>query len=72
MKSYKEVAESVFERRDRYIAEKKRKRAVIRKTATVGLSFCIVVLAGVGLWNNEEIREAFNSFRDDSKPEVII
>ncbi|MDE6780202.1 MAG: hypothetical protein K2J40_01900, partial [Ruminococcus sp.] len=72
MKSYKEVAESVFERRDRYLAEKKRKRAVIRRHAAVALSFCIVMLFGVGIWNNNAIRDAFESFFSSDNPDVII
>ena len=59
MKSYKEVAESVFERRDRYFAEKKRKRTVMLRTASVGLSFCIAALLGFGIWNSDSIQNRF-------------
>lgn len=72
MKSYKEVAERVFERRDRYLAEKKRKRAVMLKRASVGLSFCIVLLVGFGMWTNEKIRNSSETFHDNSDGEVII
>ena len=57
MKSYKEVAENVLKRRDKYLAEKKRKRTIVYRSVAVGFSFCMVVLVGVGIWNNQKIKD---------------
>ncbi len=52
MKNYEEMAESVLERRDRYVADRKRK---IRKTASAVSCFCFAAVLGTGIWylNND-------------------
>ena len=47
MKNYEEMAASVLERRDRYVADRKRK---IWKTASVVSCFCFVAVLGTGIW----------------------
>lgn len=47
MKNYEEMAKSVLERRDRYVADRKRK---IWKTASVVSCFCFAAVLGTGIW----------------------
>lgn len=47
MKNYEEMAESVLERRDRYVADRKRK---IWKTASIASCFCFIAVLGTGIW----------------------
>lgn len=56
MKSYREIADSVFARRDRYIVEqRKKKQRITRVTASVG-SVALVSLAGIALLRNDAFR----------------
>ena len=58
MKSYREIADSVFERRDQYvIAQHKKKQIITRVTATVG-SVALVSLAGFALFKNDAFHDA--------------
>ena len=58
MKNYREIADSVFARRDQYvIAQRKKKQAITRVTASVG-SVALVSLAGIALFNNDAFRDA--------------
>lgn len=54
MKNYNEMAESVFERRDKYIAERSRQ---IKKGTSILSCFCLVALLGVGAWRTGIISE---------------
>lgn len=57
MKSYREIADSVFARRDEYvIRQRKKKQAITRATASVG-SVALVALAGFALFKNDAFRE---------------
>lgn len=47
MKSYEEMAESVLERRNRYVADRRRK---MRKTVTMVSCFCFIAVLGTGVW----------------------
>ena len=59
MRSYKDISESIFRRRDEYL-EKKRKRAIIiRRSVAAAASLMIVVFIGAGLFGNDSIRSAF-------------
>ncbi len=50
MKNYEEITHDLLERRDRYVAEQKRKRKrVIGVVASLGC-FCLAALMGVGVW----------------------
>lgn len=52
MKNYDEIANSVFKRRDEYVANQKRKKRIIIITVTPILCCCIVLILGFGLWEN--------------------
>ena len=52
MKNYDEIANSIFERRDKYISKQKRKKRIIIGTVTPVLCCCIVLLTGFGLWKS--------------------
>ncbi len=49
MKNCNEMVNSLFERRERYIAEQKRKRKVIVYTATSVCCVCLVAMVGFGM-----------------------
>ena len=54
MKSYDEMAENVFRRRDEYVVKKRELR---KKTVKLSVSFAcmaLVLFAGLGLWQNGE------------------
>ena len=50
MKSYNEIANSVFERRDKYIATQKRKKRIIISVVAPALCCCIVIITSFTLW----------------------
>ncbi|MDD6275410.1 MAG: hypothetical protein PUB20_01090 [Clostridia bacterium] len=50
MKNCDEMVNSLLERRDRYVAEQKRKRKIIIRTATSMCCVCLVALLGFGMW----------------------
>lgn len=62
MKNYDEIANSIFARRDEYIANQKKKKRIIASIVTPVVCFCVVLIAGLGLWNN--------SFFDNNIPAV--
>lgn len=50
MKNSEEMVNSLLERRERYAAEQKRKKAMITRTITSMFCICLVVLLGFGIW----------------------
>lgn len=50
MKSYEEVAQDVFKRRDEYLREKRRRRKTVGRGACVMAGLCVIVLAAAGIW----------------------
>lgn len=51
MKNYEEMAESVLERRDRYVADRKRKMRKAASAAAGAVSgFCLIAVLGTGVW----------------------
>lgn len=52
MKNCDEMVNSLLERRDRYAAEQKRKRAIITRTVTSMCCVCLVALLGFGMWQS--------------------
>ena len=52
MKSYDEIANSVFERRDEYVANKKRKKRIIISIITPIICCCVVLITSFGLWKS--------------------
>lgn len=65
MKSYEEIANSVFKRRDEFFAEKKRKRAAAIKWTSAAVSFCLVAMIGIGIWQSDSLRSAAPTPDDD-------
>lgn len=65
MKSYDEIANSIFERRDKYITTQKRKRRIIISTVAPTLCCCIVIITSFKLWEigffNNNIPVIYNS-----------
>ena len=58
MKSYREIADSVFARRDAYIIEQRRKKQVIARTTVSVGSVALVSLAGFALFKNDAFHDA--------------
>lgn len=52
MKNYNEIANDLFERRDKCIAEQKAKRKTIARLTTSICSFVLVALLGIGVWQS--------------------
>lgn len=50
MKNYDEIANSVFERRDKHISMQKRKKRIIISVVTPALCCCIVIVTSFTLW----------------------
>ena len=53
MKNCEEMVNSLFERKDRYVAEQKKKRAVITRAVASVCCFSLVALLGFGLWQGD-------------------
>lgn len=53
MRSYEEIAKSVFQRRDAYLQKKKKRMAIIRKSASAALCVSFVTILELGLWSND-------------------
>lgn len=52
MKNCDEMVNSLLERRDRYVAEQKRKRKVLTRTVASMCCVCLVALLGFGMWQS--------------------
>ena len=50
MKNYDETTNGLLDRRDRYVAEQKKKRKRVMGVATSLCCFCLVALLGFGMW----------------------
>ena len=74
MKDYNEIANNVFQRRDKYLEEKKRKKAVIFRNAAIALSCCIMIAVGIGIWNSGMLRNIKPSpnKEDYSLPQPVV
>ena len=57
MKSYREIADNVFARRDAYIIEQRRKKQVIARTTVSVGSVALVSLAGFALFKNDAFHD---------------
>lgn len=72
MKSYDEIANNIFKRRDEYIAKQKKKKRIIINTVTATVCCCIVLAIGFGLrksgslGNNILIAESSQNSSDNS------
>lgn len=52
MKDYKDMAENVLRRRDRYLIERRKQ---MKKAASALSCFCLAALLGAGVWHNNEL-----------------
>ena len=52
MKNYKEMADSVFKRSRKILAERARKKSFIQRVSATVFCCCLVVLLGVGVWKS--------------------
>ena len=67
MKDYKEMAKSVFERRDKQLKENSRKKAVIVKYVTTVSSMCLAILMSIGIWKiTESQKDLINIIEEQS------
>ena len=57
MKSYREIADNVFARRDAYIIQQRKKKQVIARTTVSVGSVALVSLAGFALFKNDAFHE---------------
>lgn len=82
MKSYNEIADSIFERRDKYIAQQKAKRKIIIRTVTSLCCICLIALIGFGIWQSGSLNNSglpleeqsvnhFNESSDSSNSIVV-
>ncbi len=65
MKNSDEMFNSLLERRDRYIAEQKKKRKTVVSTAASVCCLCLAVLIGIGVWRSK-MPPALPSLPDNS------
>ncbi len=63
MKSSDEMINSLYERRDNYVNERKARNKTIVKTVSAAFSVCLVALIGVGVLT-------FGRFGKNDKPAV--
>ena len=65
MKNYKEIANDIFERREQYITEqRKKKKSIVRITSAI-CSFVLVALLGVGIWQSDYFNRIISPITDD-------
>lgn len=65
MKSYEDITERVFRKGDAILAEKRRRTAIIKRTSLAVSGICAVAIVGLGIWNNNDIKNAVNNYSDD-------
>lgn len=72
MKSYDEIAKSVFEHRDKHIAMQERKKRIVISVVAPVLCCCIVLITSFGLWksgvfnNNVPVIDNLQNVSDNS------
>ncbi len=66
MKSYNEIANSVFERREQYQIRQKKKRRILTRTLTPICCICLVALLAIGTWHGGLFEKAPIQTADDS------
>lgn len=52
MKDYREVADDVFQRSEKIIADNRRRKNKIMKAGSMTVCFCLIALLGVGVWQS--------------------
>lgn len=66
MKSYDEIAKRVFERRDAYLAAKRKRVAAVKKFALAASGMCAVVLAVFCVWKSGSLGNNGKMFSGDT------
>ncbi len=56
MKTYNQMAEDVFSRRDKFEAEKRKKKTAVKRTA-VSISCCLVAVMCVAVWKHNALQQ---------------
>lgn len=79
MKSYDEIASSIFKRRDEYIANQNRKKRIVIITIASALCCSMVLIISHGLWKNgffsndipisDSLQNSSNNYNDNSSKE---
>ena len=70
MKNCEEMVNSLFERREEYIAEQMKRRKVVTRTITSMCCVCMVVLLGVGAWRGGIFDTVFQTEQDALYPGI--
>ena len=65
MKNSNEMVNSLFERREQYVAEQSKKRKNIMRITSVACSFVLVALIGVGIWQSPWLKQTAPSTTDN-------
>ena len=71
MKDSKQIAESVFRKSEERIQEKMRRAAFIRRNTIIASGLCAVLIAGFGIWKNNDIRNALHRNQKSHEIPVI-
>jgi hypothetical protein len=66
MKDYKQVSDSVFRKAEERTAEKKRRHAIIWRSSLIASGMAAVLIAGIGIWKNDDIRDVLKRDRHSS------
>ena len=70
MKDYKQVSDSVFRKAEERMAEEKRRALVLRRNIIIASGIAAVLIAGIGIWKNDDIRNALH--RDPHSSDISI
>ena len=70
MKDYKQVSDSVFRKAEERMAEKKRHAVILRRNVLIASGLAAVLIAGIGIWKNDDIRNA--AHRDPHQSEISV
>lgn len=66
MKSYEDITERVFRKGNIILEKKRRKAEKIKKVSLAFSGMCAVILVGLGIWKNNDIKNAVNNYYNDS------
>ena len=67
MKNYKEMANTLFERREQYLTDRKRKRKIIIHTVFPICCVCVVILSVFGIWKSGTFNSSSNIPKKDTQ-----
>ena len=60
MKNRDEMVNDLLERRDKYVAEQKRKRNIFMRSTAAAVCVCLVASAGVWIWHSKRHPDSGN------------